>query len=241
VSRALGPRPSLAPGGTAGCWAVLAACWGLVTLNGIVWAAARIAAGLSGGAAEPFGIKFAADVLHGRTSTAWPHTPTPAVMAVTAVLLALAVTVVALAGRAIARHLPVPGDSVAALAANPAMAALTRLPAARTATQLRRSLADADPHRLDTSEVGLTLGRLIRAGRRLGPAVYASWEDTVVAFMAPRTGKTTAQAIPFVLSAPGPVIATSNKADLWAATATLRATEPRSAVWLFDRKYSEVL
>ena len=67
----------MAPGGTAGCWAILAACWGLVALNGLVWAAARIAAGLSGGAAEPFGIKFAADVLHGRTATAWPHTPTP--------------------------------------------------------------------------------------------------------------------------------------------------------------------
>ena len=79
MSRALGPRPSLAPGGTAGCWAVLAACWGLVALNGIVWAAARIAAGLSGGTAEPFGIKFAADVLHGRTAAAWPGTPTPAV------------------------------------------------------------------------------------------------------------------------------------------------------------------
>jgi hypothetical protein len=51
---------------------VLAACWGLVALNGIAWAAARIAARLSGGTAEPFGIKFAADVLHGRTSTAWP-------------------------------------------------------------------------------------------------------------------------------------------------------------------------
>jgi len=61
--------------------------------------------------------------------------------------------------------------------------------------------------------------------------VYASWEDTVVAFMAPRTGRTTAQAIPFVLSAPGAVIATSNKADLWAATAAIRAG---SAVWLFD-------
>ena len=33
--------------------------------------------------------------------------------------------------------------------------------------------------------------------------MYASWEDTVVAFMAPRSGKTTAQAVPFVLSAPG--------------------------------------
>ena len=77
MSRALGPRPSLAPGGTAGCWAVLAGCWGLVALNGIVWAAARIAAGLSGGTAEPFGIKFAADVLHGRTAAAWPAHPHP--------------------------------------------------------------------------------------------------------------------------------------------------------------------
>ena len=50
--------------------------------------------------------------------------------------------------------------------------------------------------------------------------------------MAPRTGKTTAQAIPFVLSAPGPVIATSNKADLWAATA--RSAPRRARVWLFD-------
>jgi len=234
VSRALGPRPSLAPGGTAGCWAVLAACWGLVTLNGIVWAAARIAAGLSGGAAEPFGIKFAADVLHGRTSTAWPHTPTPAVAAATAVLLALAVTVVVLAGQAIARHLPVPGDSVAALAANPAMAALTRLPAARMATQLRRSLTGMDPRGLDPDQTGLALGRLLRPRQRRGPVVFASWEDTLVAFMAPRTGKTTAQAIPFVLSAPGAVIATSNKADLWAATATLRAARGCGRVWLFD-------
>ena len=63
----------------------------------------------------------------------------------------------------------------------------------------------------------------MRPGGRRGQAVYASWEDTVVDFMAPRSGKTTAQAIPFVLSAPGPVIATSNKSDLWAATAALRA------------------
>ena len=52
--------------------------------------------------------------------------------------------------------------------------------------------------------------------------------------MAPRSGKTTAQAIPFVLSAPGPVIATSNKSDLWAATATLRDRRTGGRVWLFD-------
>ena len=67
--------------------------------------------------------------------------------------------------------------------------------------------------------------------------MYACWEDTVVAFMAPRSGKTTAQAIPFVLSAPGPVIATSNKSDLWAATATLRAGATGGRVWLFDPQH----
>ena len=51
--------------------------------------------------------------------------------------------------------------------------------------------------------------------------------------MAPRSGKTTALSIPYVLSAPGAVVATSNKADLWAATAQLRA-ESGSTVWLFD-------
>ena len=67
--------------------------------------------------------------------------------------------------------------------------------------------------------------------------MYASWEDTVVAFMAPRSGKTTAQAIPFVLSAPGPVIATSNKSDLWAATAALREPATGGRVWLFDPQH----
>ena len=51
--------------------------------------------------------------------------------------------------------------------------------------------------------------------------------------MGPRSGKTTSLGIPYVLSAPGAVIATSNKADLWAATAGLRAA-PGSAVWVFD-------
>ena len=158
VSRALGPRPSLAPGGTAGCWAVLAACWGLVALNGIVWAAARIAAGLSGGTAEPFGIKFAADVLHGRTSTAWPHTPTPAVTAVAAVLLALAVTVVVLTGRAVARHGRSP---VTRSPPWPVTPPWRHSPGSRPPAR-RRSFAGPWPARtragLDPGKMGLALG-----------------------------------------------------------------------------------
>jgi type IV secretory pathway TraG/TraD family ATPase VirD4 len=236
MSRALGPRPSMAPGGSAAGWTVLIGCWALVALSGLIWAAARIAGLLTGGRAEPFGMKFAGDVLHGHTYRAWPHTPTVAVTAVAVVLVGSAAVLAVLAGRLVARLWPVPGDPVAALARNPRMRALTHLSAARAAAGLRRSLAAADPRTMHPAEAGLTLGRLMRPGRggAAGPAVYASWEDTVVAFMAPRSGKTTAQAIPFVLSAPGAVIATSNKSDLWAATAALRAAGTGGRVWLFD-------
>ena len=59
-----------------------------------------------------------------------------------------------------------------------------------------------------------------------------SWEDVALIIMGPRANKTSAVAVPTVLSAPGPVVATSNKADLWALTAGLRARV--GPVWTFD-------
>ena len=59
----------------------------------------------------------------------------------------------------------------------------------------------------------------------------------MLAYMAPRSGKSTALAIPAVLSAPGAAIATSNKADVWAATAAIRATETQQRVWTFDPQH----
>jgi hypothetical protein len=236
MSRALGPRPSIAPGGSAAGWAVLICCWALVALFSLIWAAARLASVLTGGRVFSFGIEFVFNILNGATGRDWPHTPTVAVIIIAVVLIAGAAALAAGTGLLITRFRRAPGDPVGALARNPRIQALTRLPAARTATGLRHSLTTADPRSMRPADAGLELGRLIRPGRRhaAGPAVYACWEDTVVAFMAPRSGKTTAQAIPFVLSAPGAVIATSNKADLWAATATLRAAGTGGRVWLFD-------
>ena len=134
--------------------------------------------------------------------------------------------------RVIAAVFPRPGDPLAALAGNPQIKPLTPVPAAKTAIRLRPSLARASPRTLPADDTGLLLGDLKRPAGR-GPALFASWEDTLTAFMAPRSGKTTALSIPYVLSAPGAVVATSNKADLWAATAQLRA-ESGSTVWLFD-------
>ena len=232
MSRALGPRAAATPGGAMAGWVVLGCCWALVALAGLVWAAARVASGVTGGTVEPFGAKFAVDLLHGSTTATWPHTSTVAVVIAVVLLAAAGATAAVVIARVTARLRPAAGDPVAALDRNPRMRALTRGPVTRGAIPLRRSLTGTDPRKVHPAQAGLVLGRLLRPSGRPGPAVFASWEDTVVAFMAPRSGKTSAQAIPFVLSAPGAVIATSNKSDLWAATAALRAR--RGRVWLFD-------
>jgi type IV secretory pathway TraG/TraD family ATPase VirD4 len=69
--------------------------------------------------------------------------------------------------------------------------------------------------------VHLTRGRL-GLGRRSGSVVYSSLEDVIVAVMAPRSGKTTALTTPAMLAAPGPVLATSNKPDVWTTTIASR-------------------
>lgn len=231
MSRALGPKPSISHTNAAGGWLILTACWTPVLCVGVVWLAARTAAWLAGGQVIGFGNDFVLAVLRGRSEQAWPGTPTPLVVAV---LVLLAVGLLALVGYLWVltdRYRPVPGDPVTALANNPGLTSLSQRQTAAKAVALRRSLKSRTE--LAPGDIGLLLGDVERRGRRSGSAVYASWEDTLVAFMAPRSGKTTALSIPYVLSAPGAVIATSNKADLWAATAELRAATGRK-VLLFD-------
>ena len=222
----------MAAGQAAGMWWVLALCWGLFAFTWLVWVAARAAAALTGGHVLPFGERWAADLADGHTSQVWPGTPTPLVAAIATLLVCCAAGVVGAAWWLVSRRLPQPGDPVAALYRNPGILPLTPGPSARTAARLRSSLAGTSLREIRPADTGLILGDLkVPAGR--GPALYASWEDTIVAFMAPRSGKTTAMGVPYVLSAPGPVVATSIKADLWAATAQLRA-DRGSTVWLFD-------
>lgn len=92
------------------------------------------------------------------------------------------------------------------------------------ARRLRKDL----PERPLQHDIGVVLGRL----EPRGPILRASWEDSLLAIMAPRSGKTTALAIPTVLAAPGACLATSNKPDLLAATAELRAEV--GTVYVFD-------
>jgi type IV secretory pathway TraG/TraD family ATPase VirD4 len=232
MTRAIRPRVPVLAGTGAGVWVVLLIGWGLAAAAWLAWLAARIAAVLVGGQVPPFGEQWIISLARWRTGQAWPGSPTPLVALIAVTLAAAATSAVTVTWRFIAGRMPRPGDPVAALAGNPQIAPLTPVPAARTAIRLRPSLAGSSPRALPAGDTGLLLGDLKRPAGR-GPAVFASWEDTITAFMAPRSGKTTALSVPYVLSAPGAVVATSNKADLWAATAQQRAESGR-AVWLFD-------
>jgi type IV secretory pathway TraG/TraD family ATPase VirD4 len=231
VNRAEGPRAPVTAGNPAVMWWLLGLCWGLFALTALVWVAARAAGALSGGHVPAFGEQWVTDLAAGQTRKAWPGTPTWLVMAIAAMLACLVIAIVAFAWRQVSRRQVRSGDPVAALRRNPGIGPLTAAPSARTAVRLRPSLGGTSTGSIAPADIGLVLGDLRQPGGR-GPVVYASWEDTIIAFMAPRSGKTTAMGVPYVLSAPGPVVATSIKADLWAPTARLRAETGQ--VWVFD-------
>ncbi|MFA1538024.1 type IV secretory system conjugative DNA transfer family protein [Actinomadura monticuli] len=237
MTRALGPRASLWHSNAGAGWLVLAACWTPIAGLWLVWLAAKLGAVAAGGTVMAFGTDFAAALARGRTDLAWPGTPTWLVLLILIVLGSALVRGGWEIWSRIARRLPQPGDPVAALADNPGLAALQPEATASKAIALRRSLAKSRPEGLEPDDIGLVLGDVLLPGDRSGPTLFASFEDTVVAFMAPRSGKTTTQSIPHALSAPGPVIATSNKADLWSAIATVRAARTGAKSWLFDPQH----
>ncbi|PPF42872.1 conjugal transfer protein [Pseudoclavibacter sp. AY1F1] len=76
--------------------------------------------------------------------------------------------------------------------------------------------------------IGVQLGTSIPGGS----PVYGGWEDMQINVSGPRTGKSTAFAIPAIVEAPGAVIVTSNKRDVLDATRGMRAASGR--VWVFD-------
>ncbi|MFB1044234.1 TraM recognition domain-containing protein [Streptomyces chrestomyceticus] len=96
------------------------------------------------------------------------------------------------------------------------------------ARSLRPSLKDTK--HIAAKETGILLGNLQGTPHE----VRMGYEDVAVAIMAPRSGKTTSLAIPSILSAPGPVLLTSNKAAGDAYTATLDARAEVGRVWSMD-------
>ncbi|GAA0285982.1 hypothetical protein GCM10010302_25320 [Streptomyces polychromogenes] len=95
---------------------------------------------------------------------------------------------------------------------------------------LRTSLKGSRPKDVAPDDRGVLLGTL-QPGRR---EIRSSWEDVLLAIMAPRSGKTSGLAIPAILRAPGPVLLTSNKAANDAFTTTFDARARVGTVWALD-------
>ncbi|MET8540250.1 TraM recognition domain-containing protein [Kitasatospora sp. NPDC004799] len=105
---------------------------------------------------------------------------------------------------------------------------LTPKRAARTAARLRPSLRDVNPRAVAPRDRGVLLGDHLPSGVEL----RGSDEDTYLALMAPRAGKSSAIAIPVAEEAPAALLLTSNKPDVYAATMASRQTAGH--VWAFD-------
>jgi type IV secretory pathway TraG/TraD family ATPase VirD4 len=235
VSQALGPRTGL-PREATTPFAVLAVCWLPVAAVWLIWVGGRTASLLSGhGWTGPaFGWQFARRLVEpDGAREVWPDTPQLLVwLCAGALAAAILVPVTLLAVRWVRRR-PDAANPLPSLAGPHDVRALTTTAAEQRARRLRPSLAAAPPHAVRACDAGVPLGALRRT-RGAGIPLRASWEDVLLAVMAPRAGKTTALAVPAILDAPGAVVATSNKADLWATTSGLRAERTAEPVWVFD-------
>ncbi|MFC5952149.1 type IV secretory system conjugative DNA transfer family protein [Pseudonocardia lutea] len=141
-----------------------------------------------------------------------------AVLGCALVVLALAVVLIGLGTRRLLRQ-----ASPRTLLRATELGDLTGTAQEKRARSLRRL---PDDRTLTTADRGIRLGILG------GHEVWMSWEDVALVIMGPRSNKTSAVAVPAVLSAPGLVVATSNKSDLWALTSGPRAEV--GPVWTFD-------
>jgi hypothetical protein len=107
------------------------------------------------------------------------------------------------------------GDPTRALAKRRDHHDMTGKGAEQRARELRPSLANRP---VDRKDLGFRLG-IAEPGDY---PLWASEEDTGLIIAGPRAGKTSALVVPAILTAPGPVIATSNKVDIHVLTGKMR-------------------
>ena len=211
MSRPVGPGG--AGSGAAAGWVVPAVGAVLLLASAATWMAGTLTAWQQNTAAgrAPFHLLLVVQAGRDGTQSLWPGTSPTSVWTLTGVLVVLVSAPVLAAVLRWAVRRPRADDPGRSLARLRDVAHLTMPAAAVTARRLRPSLAGRKPAELAAGDVGLALGRLRGSGGGCGKAgrvLYSSWEDVVLAYMAPRSGKSTALAIPAVLSAPGAAIAT---------------------------------
>lgn len=197
--------------------AVLGLVLAAVTVLAVGWVSLHLAARLHGDRAPANNpVQLLVDVATKRTS--WSITAT----VVAVLLVALVVAGVVGGWRLASRHGKNDVDRAARYLASP-----------RDVSHLTGKGAVKKSQRLGVGAVegtlpGVPCGRMVPGGAQ----ILTSWEDMTVLVAGPRTFKSTAYAIPSILAAPGPVLATSNKRDIVDATRGIR--EKFGRVWILD-------
>uniref|UniRef100_UPI003F491B3F type IV secretory system conjugative DNA transfer family protein n=1 Tax=Amycolatopsis sp. CA-151526 TaxID=3239921 RepID=UPI003F491B3F len=208
-------------------WGLASACGAVICAVLTIWGAGTAGDALNGTPTVGNPFTYLIELIFGKR--AWPGLTATLILITVAVAVAAVVVVLVRKGHrratrnashlgridAAARKLGTPRD----------LEPLSPPAVAEAAKRLRPSSAidpaDGDQH-----------GRLIGLTVVGNMPVRASWEDLGVHVWGPRAGKTTALTVPNCVSAPGPVVATSNKRDLVDATRGSRAQVGN--VWIFD-------
>ncbi|WP_256098400.1 type IV secretory system conjugative DNA transfer family protein [Streptomyces agglomeratus] len=197
---------------------------GAVTLSVSTWAGAAAGALVTGEDVAPFPLSLvSAYQMATGWSQVWPHSQTASTIG--AGLLDVAVVALVVWGLRVSFRWYRNPSSLAALHQ---VRELTPKQAARTATRLRSSLKDSKPKDVPARDRGVLLGDHMPSRVEL----RGSDEDTYVAIMAPRAGKSTSLAIPVAEEAPAALLMTSNKADVYAATLASRSRVGQP--WILD-------
>ncbi|MEY9846379.1 type IV secretory pathway TraG/TraD family ATPase VirD4 [Streptacidiphilus sp. BW17] len=221
------PRTS-APSTTTGTDALLYLLFGFlgiaIAFGSLAWLTGNVTNTLFG--SGPW-TPFTADALL-RPAAVWPHLSPTAVLVGARIIPGLLCIGLAVVGLVVWMRLR--GGAKNGLARKTDVAPLLKKEITAKARSLRPSLADRKPGEIAPADRGILVGS-VSPGRT---EVRASWEDVIVAIMAPRSGKTSGLAIPAILAAPGPVLLTSNKAANDAFTATVDARAKVGTVWTLD-------
>ncbi|MFD0822289.1 type IV secretory system conjugative DNA transfer family protein, partial [Micromonospora zhanjiangensis] len=208
-------------------WPWLIPGFGLLNLVvfGVAWLGGTVGAAITGNGwhPPPFTLGSYVKILTGATTELWPGAAPYAVYGGILLVLALAVALLVVPGRALHRAL---SRRTGGLAHRRDLRSMTPDGIAARARELRPSLTGI--RQLHPDDTGNLLGDLDPSG----PELRSSFEDVELDLMAPRAGKSTGIAIPRLLRARGPVLLTSNKSDVF--TVTRRERMKMGRVWTFD-------
>ncbi|WP_330457393.1 TraM recognition domain-containing protein [Streptomyces sp. NBC_00820] len=222
------PRTS-APSTTTGSDALLYLLFGFVGIalvfGSLAWLTGNIA-NLCFGSGPWVSFTASDALLH--PDVLWPHLSHNALLVGTRIIPGLLCVILAAASLTLWARLR--GGAKSGLAGKVDLAPLLDKEITAKAKSLRPSLSALKAGKVAPADRGILVGTL-SPGRA---EIRASWEDVIVAIMAPRSGKTTSLAIPSILAAPGPVLLTSNKAANDAFTATVDARAEVGSIWTLD-------